>query len=150
MCSLTAKFTYFNLYSGTSLHFIAMEITHDLLQTEQAEQQQAVEQLFQIAAQQMQAGKSDAQIQAYLQENGATKEAAETVVSELRPEYQKAYQEAARKDMLHGGLWLGGGLLVTGVTYSMASEGGSYFMTWGAIIFGGIQFFKGLVRSLKK
>ncbi|SFP68872.1 hypothetical protein [Hymenobacter arizonensis] len=127
-----------------------MEITQDLLQPQQSEQEQAVDQLFQLAAQQMQAGKSDAQIHFYLEEQGVTKEVAETVVSELRPEYQKVYREAARKDMLHGGLWLGGGLLVTGVTYSMASEGGSYFMTWGAIIFGGFQFMKGLVRSIKK
>ncbi|MCC3154688.1 hypothetical protein Q3A66_16860 [Hymenobacter sp. BT770] len=128
-----------------------MEISQDLIQAEQAEQQQALDQLFQYAAQQMHAGKSDAQIHALLLGNGATDEVAQAVVSELRPEYQKLYREAARKDMLHGGLWLGGGLLVTGFTYAMASaDGGSYFMTWGAIIFGGIQFLKGLVRSMKE
>ncbi|MBF9237150.1 hypothetical protein I2I05_07055 [Hymenobacter sp. BT683] len=127
-----------------------MGITQPLPQTEQAEQQQAVEQLFQQAAKQMHAGKSDDQIQALLVGQGASEEGAQAVISELRPEYHKIYQEAARKDMLHGGLWLGGGLLVTGVTYAMAApDGGSYFMTWGAIIFGGFQFVKGWVRSMK-
>ena len=45
--------------------------------------------------------------------------------------------------MLHGALWCGGGILVTGITYLAASGGGTYFLAWGAIVFGAIQFFHG-------
>lgn len=42
-----------------------------------------------------------------------------------------------------------GGLIVTAVTYSNASdEGGTYLVTWGAIVFGGYQFIKGLYQKL--
>ena len=58
-------------------------------------------------------------------------------------------KSAAKKDMLVGGLWFFGGIAVTAITYSMASGGGRYFLAWGAIIFGGIQFFKGLINSSK-
>ena len=39
------------------------------------------------------------------------------------------------------------GIVVTAVTYSAASQGGGhYIVAWGAIVFGGIQFFKGLFQ----
>lgn len=53
-----------------------------------------------------------------------------------------------KRDMLVGGLWCGGGLAVTLVTYMAASGGGTYLVAWGAIIFGGWQFVKGLGRYL--
>ncbi len=56
-----------------------------------------------------------------------------------------------KKNLVRGLLWLVGGILVTAVTYSMAassSTGGTYFVAWGAIIFGGIQFVKGLISYL--
>jgi hypothetical protein len=51
-----------------------------------------------------------------------------------------------RKNMLYGALWCVGGTVVTAVTLSMASSGGTYVVAWGAILFGGIQFFKGLYQ----
>jgi hypothetical protein len=42
-----------------------------------------------------------------------------------------------------------GGLIVTAVTYSNASnEGGTYVVAWGAIVFGGYQFIKGIYQKL--
>ena len=65
--------------------------------------------------------------------------------------------EEARNDgprnMLVGGLFCVGGILVTAITYSAAASsptGGRYFVAWGAIIFGAIQFFKGLFHTLSK
>lgn len=46
--------------------------------------------------------------------------------------------------MLYGALWCIGGIVITVVTYSAASGGGTYVVAWGAIIFGFIQFVKGL------
>ncbi len=64
----------------------------------------------------------------------------------------KAYKrKMGSRNMLYGALWCGGGLLVTGITYSMASSGsggGTYLISWGPVIFGAIQFFKGLFMYL--
>jgi hypothetical protein len=49
---------------------------------------------------------------------------------------------------LYGGLWCVGGIIVTAVTYSAASGGGSYVVAWGAILFGAIQFFRGLTANV--
>lgn len=51
------------------------------------------------------------------------------------------------KDVMIGGLILGIGLLVTIGTYAAASgggNGGKYTIAWGAILFGGIRFVRGL------
>lgn len=54
--------------------------------------------------------------------------------------------EAAR-NMVVGALWCIGGIVVTAATYSAVKDtGGHYFIAWGAIVFGGIQFFKGLFQ----
>jgi hypothetical protein len=43
------------------------------------------------------------------------------------------------------------GIVVTAVSYSSASEGGgSYVVAWGAIIFGAIRFFRGLMQASEK
>jgi hypothetical protein len=36
------------------------------------------------------------------------------------------------------------GIVITAGTYMAASGGGAYVVTWGAIIFGGFQFLRGL------
>ena len=52
--------------------------------------------------------------------------------------------------MIFGALWCVGGIVVTAVTYSSAVSspgGGHYIIAWGAIVFGAVQFFKGLFQS---
>src|ERR1022692_4462118 len=56
-------------------------------------------------------------------------------------------REIAQKNMTVGALWCIAGLLVTGITYSSASSsstGGSYFIWWGPVLFGGWRFLKGI------
>jgi hypothetical protein len=58
-------------------------------------------------------------------------------------------QNSSQHDMLVGGVFCIGGILVTAITYSAAAQsGGSYFVAWGAILFGGIQFLKGAFRAM--
>lgn len=57
-------------------------------------------------------------------------------------------KEQANHDMVVGALWCIGGGLVTALTYSVAQGGGTYLVCWGAIIFGGIQFLKGLFNRI--
>jgi len=61
-----------------------------------------------------------------------------------RPTQVDVSMARAKRNMIVGGLWCGGGAAVTAVTYANASGGGTYVVTWGAIIFGGFQFLKGL------
>jgi hypothetical protein len=57
----------------------------------------------------------------------------------------------ASRDMLVGALWCIGGIVVTAVTYSAASNGGgTYFVAWGAILFGGLQFLRGAVNAARR
>jgi hypothetical protein len=64
------------------------------------------------------------------------------------PEVTKA---SGAKNMLFGALWCIGGIIVTAVTYNMASSGGGgrYFIAWGPVVFGAFQFFNGLFQFLK-
>ena len=67
----------------------------------------------------------------------------------LLQQMKEAKNSAANKNMLYGALWCIGGLIVTAVTYSNASnEGGTYVVAWGAIVFGGYQFIKGIYQKL--
>lgn len=61
--------------------------------------------------------------------------------------FTSARKEASERDMLFGFLWCMGGLIVTVVTHqnAVAQGGGLYYVAWGAMIYGGLQFLKGLV-----
>jgi hypothetical protein len=64
------------------------------------------------------------------------------------PTAEKPERTAAEKRMINGALWCLGGIMVSGVSYIGASgpSGGTYVITWGAILFGAIQFFRGISR----
>jgi len=48
-----------------------------------------------------------------------------------------------------GALWCIGGLIVTAVSYSAVKDsGGTYIVAWGAVVFGGWQFLKGLFKVI--
>src|SRR5215203_1347198 len=63
--------------------------------------------------------------------------------------YQSQYESnadtsAAVRKMFFGALWAGGGTIATVLSYGSASGGGKYFVFWGAILFGVIDFLVGL------
>ncbi|MGI4832137.1 MAG: hypothetical protein ACRYFK_01615 [Janthinobacterium lividum] len=82
--------------------------------------------------------KNTAEVKQLLITQGLDAESAGVVVSNLESELRNAKKAQAKKDMLHGGLWCVGGTALT------AANIGFFF--WGAIIFGGLQFFKGLAN----
>ena len=51
---------------------------------------------------------------------------------------------AAVRKMFFGALWAIGGTIATVLSYGAASGGGKYFIFWGAIVFGVIDFLVGL------
>ncbi len=58
----------------------------------------------------------------------------------------EVHKSNAGGDVAWGALWCIGGIAVTAITYSKAAPGGTYIVAWGAILFGAIQFFKGLAN----
>lgn len=65
------------------------------------------------------------------------------------PEGRQAMAAQSRRRMLYGFVWAAGGTAVTIGTYEAASEGGVFFIAWGAIIFGIVDFLRGLFGWLK-
>jgi len=57
-----------------------------------------------------------------------------------------------RRDIVCGSLWLIIGIVVTAGTYLIAAEagGGRYIVAWGAMLFGGLQFLRGLFAAARK
>ena len=53
-------------------------------------------------------------------------------------------------DIKWGIIWLVGGGFITLATYEAAANGGSYFVLWGAMIYGGYRVLKGLLNSIVK
>jgi hypothetical protein len=113
-----------------------MEISQPTTQT-----QEFVDQVYEYAANLLVKMKRSAtEVEQLLVAQGLDAESATTVVSNLQIQIRDAKKAQAKKDMLHGGLWCVGGTALT-----MAHIG---FFFWGAIVFGGIQFFRG-VANLK-
>ena len=110
------------------------------MEVSQTTDQQPSNYLYQYAANLLANGKSGGEVERLLMLKGLAADDASTMVGELENPIQDARKAQAKKDMLHGGLWCVGGLALT-----LADVG---FVFWGAIVFGGIQFIKG-VTNLK-
>ncbi len=85
--------------------------------------------------------KNSHQVKMALIEQGASEENANQIIEKVEEEINNAQRSRANKDMLYGGLWVAGGLILT-----IAETG---FIFWGAILFGGIQFVKGAMNAIK-
>jgi hypothetical protein len=102
---------------------------------------------FQRAVALINQGKSRTQIETELKSTGLGQESVSDVVSRVVELRKKAKRDVAGRNILFGALWCIGGTIFTAASYQMAtggSGGGTYFIAWGAILFGGIQCLKGL------
>lgn len=111
---------------------------------EEAEAQNAVDQLYGHVVQQLQAGVGPGDVKKQLIADGLNEETADTVVYNSVKAISDINKEAGKKNMIFGGLWCLGGGFITYATMAAAENGGGYVITWGAILFGAIQFFRGL------
>ncbi|MFL5730731.1 MAG: hypothetical protein ACJ75J_14685 [Cytophagaceae bacterium] len=103
------------------------------------QQQAAADQIYDYAAHQLiHENKSPDQVKATLIEKGMDVKTASAMVDNISAQIKDAKNEGANKDMLYGALWCVGGIVLT-----LADIG---FIFWGAIIFGGYQFIKGLIN----
>ena len=76
------------------------------------------------------------EVEKILIEKGLDKETSRIIVENLENQIKALKKEKAKKDILYGALWCGGGIILT-----LANIG---FIFWGAVIFGGYQLIKGL------
>src|SRR5262245_46867146 len=112
--------------------------------------EEAVQYIYQFAAELMGQNVPEREIERQLVGKGLDAESASIVVRNLRDVQTDAVRSAGKKNMIYGALWCVGGTLVTVITYASAASsptGGSYVVAWGAIVFGAIQFFRGLSQS---
>lgn len=111
-------------------------------------EQEAVSQVYEYAAHLLvKEKKSPDEVINFLVEKGLDEESSRIIVDNLGVHIGDAKKKRAQKDMLYGALWCIGGIVVTAVTYSSASGGGRYVVAWGAIIFGAVQFFRGVSNA---
>jgi hypothetical protein len=89
------------------------------------------------------------ELQKALKERGVDAKAAKTVAVDMEKARIRAMQEAGRRNIFHGLCWCAGGLALTIFTHEAAAAagGGPFVLAWGAILFGGIQFLRGLIQS---
>lgn len=127
-----------------------------------SEEQNAIEPLAQYVVQNLEKGNNKGGITKELVKLGWPKETAaqfiDNIEEELKrraeeykktPEGRQAMAAQYKRHMLYGILWVVGGTAVTIATYEAASEGGFFIIAWGAIIFGIVDFFRGLFGWLK-
>ena len=110
------------------------------MESNQNDQQEAVNKIYDYAANLLvNENKSESEVEQILIAEGIDAESAKIIVENLSKQIIVAKKERANKDMLYGALWCIGGVIAT-----VADIG---FIFWGAIVFGGYQFFKGLSNS---
>ena len=116
---------------------------------QQPSKEEIVRAVYGFAAEQMRLGLPGAQIEKLLVQKGLDEKTAAAVVNNLYQLRSDAVRKAGQRDMVIGGLICVIGLVVTIGSYGAAASsptGGSYVIAWGAVIFGAIQFFRGLRR----
>ena len=122
------------------------------------DEQKIIEQVVTYIAKELSEGKKKDKIVKELVKQGWPVETAwnlmaqtEKLIEDYRnsPEGRQIMANSAKRHMIYGILWCTGGSVITYLTYSAASEGGVYFVFWGAILWGIIDFFRGLLNWYK-
>jgi hypothetical protein len=103
------------------------------------------EQPLEIAVAMLQAGSTPPQVKTQLLRKGMTSPEVDALLAPLFTDWRAAMEKHASRQMKTGAAWAVGGVLVTLATLSaVAQSGGTYFVAWGAMLFGAIRFFRGL------
>lgn len=107
--------------------------------------QAIVEEIYNYAAQQLfEYNRSQQDVINLLMDRGLSYSDAKIVISNLLEQMEEERKSSRKKNMIFGLLWFVGGLAVTIFTYNAASDGGTYVVAWGAMLWGIIQFFKSI------
>jgi len=126
----------------------------------QEQQEERKRTLYPYARRLMMEKHSDSQRKELLMEKGLTESSAQQLVRDLRQEQIRLHQnqwddtnqDDAMRNMAIGGVICAIGLFVTFTSYQSAASspsGGSYTLAWGAILFGGFQFLRGVYQMME-
>lgn len=111
-------------------------------------QEQIIQQVYDYTAKRLVQDKASTEtVKDELIEQGVNEENAQAIIDYVKEQIKDARLKHAKDDMKYGALWCIGGLIVTGATYLLAENGGSYIVTWGAILWGGWQYFRGVIEK---
>jgi len=101
---------------------------------------------YELAEKQIRKGAPLQQVQSMLVEMGFDEKTAESVVVDIDDMRTKCGVggQGGTEHMINGALWFIGGLLFTAITYCAAGSGEVYFIALGPIIYGALQFLRGL------
>ena len=116
------------------------------------QKQEATGELYRYAADQLTIfGKLPLRVKYELEKLGLSKEEADKLVEKVYAEvgHELTIKQKAQRDILVGALWCIGGIAVTTFSAASSSGGGRYLVAVGGIVFGGIQFIKGLVHYFR-
>lgn len=105
----------------------------------------AVNTAAQAIARELVAGKQPSTIVSELVGAGWAQEHAADFLYQVNVAIRSARRNAGRKQMWIGAAWVAGGVLVTVISYAVASRGGTYLLAWGAVIFGAYDLIRGFV-----
>ena len=93
--------------------------------------------------------KSRQQIEKELVSRGTSPKDAKTIVADAQYALKKGRREKYKKRLIRGLIWTILGMAITCGTYAFANElGGRFYLCYGAIIFGFIDFMIGLIGWL--
>ena len=110
---------------------------------------QNVSSLFQYAAMELANAKPRKEIEKELVKRGASSKEAKTIVADAQYTLKKGRREKYKKRLIRGLIWTVLGVIVTCGTYAFASQlGGKFYLFYGAIILGFIDFMIGLIGWL--
>lgn len=105
--------------------------------------------LFQYAVMELSSNKPDKVVEKLLVDQSASPETAKTMIQDARYLIRKGHRAKYKKRMTRGFLVIIVGIVLTCGTYAFAYNfGGSYFLFYGAIIYGLIDFAIGLIGWL--
>ncbi len=129
------------------------------MSTENIPTNQFPQEMVATVTKELAAGKQPAQIIKGLEKQGWPKDAATAMVAQAQqaiaayqqsPEGRQVMAAKYKKMMLVGIGFAVVGVIITVATYSAASRsGGTYFVWWGAVVFGIYDFIRGLAGWLK-
>lgn len=125
---------------------------------EEAPLEKTIDELAEVIAKGLLSGESKEEIVRQLGERGCSQDLAELVVDEVEkaltdgpsPEVRAELAHKFQRKMVYGCLWFVGGATFTLVTYMAAKEqGGVYCIAWSAMLFGVLDFLRGLFGWLR-
>lgn len=99
--------------------------------------------VFDYVVKQMDAGVPREDIIKLMVARGRDQEDAERAVAEVYAALDGELEAAGRKNVRYGATWFVVGVILTLISYFAPGPGGTFIVTWGAIVFGAVQFFRG-------